>query len=47
MKGVTKEVMIDENTDEFAQYFNGNEKPKIILTTRPNPSAELFYFISD
>jgi ribosome production factor 1 len=42
-----QEVTIDENTDEFAQYFNGTEKPKIILTTRPNPSAELFYFIAD
>jgi ribosome production factor 1 len=32
--------------DEFSPYFSCVIKPKIIITTRPRPSAELFHFIS-
>ncbi|GMH60165.1 hypothetical protein TrST_g8377 [Triparma strigata] len=39
------EVLADEEDDEFAPYFSGVIKPKIIVTTRPRPSAELFQFI--
>ncbi|GMI14042.1 hypothetical protein TrLO_g2115 [Triparma laevis f. longispina] len=39
------EVLADEEDDEFAPYFSGVIKPKIIITTRPRPSAELFQFI--
>jgi len=42
-----EEVMADEATDEFAHYFSDETRPKILLTTRPCPSAELFHFISD
>ncbi len=41
------EVMGDEETDEFADYFSDTVRPKIIVTTRPRPSAKLFYFIGD
>jgi len=41
------EVLGDEAEDEFAPYFEDTIRPKIIVTTRPRPSAELFYFIND
>jgi ribosome production factor 1 len=40
------EVAADEAEDEFAPYFNG-EKPKVLITTRPRPSQNLFHFIAD
>ena len=40
------EVAADEAEDEFAPYFEG-EKPKVLITTRPRPSQNLFYFIAD
>jgi len=42
-----EEVMADEAEDEFAAYFTDTIRPKIIITTRPKPSAELFKFIHD
>lgn len=42
-----EEVQKDEAEDEFAPYFSDEIRPKIILTTRPRPSAELFHFIAD
>jgi len=41
------EVAADEDGDEFARYFDGQVKPKILVTTRPCPSAEIFKFIGD
>jgi ribosome production factor 1 len=41
------EVMGDEATDEFADYFSDTVRPKIIITTRPRPSSKLFHFIGD
>lgn len=40
------EVAADEAEDEFAPYFDG-EKPKVLITTRPRPSKNVFYFIAD
>lgn len=40
------DVRLDEETDEFAPYWNG-ENPKVLITTRPRPSQNLFYFIAD
>merc|ERR1712071_485834 len=37
----------DEAEDEFAPYFNDEIRPKILITTRPKPSAEIFIFIKD
>lgn len=42
-----EEVMADEGEDEFAPYFSDEVRPKILITTRPRPSAELFVFIQD
>uniref|UniRef100_A0A7S1Z5U4 Brix domain-containing protein n=1 Tax=Ditylum brightwellii TaxID=49249 RepID=A0A7S1Z5U4_9STRA len=42
-----EEVMADEMEDEFAPYFSDEIRPKILLTTRPMPSGELFHFIGD
>lgn len=41
------EVAADEAEDEFAPYFSDEIRPKIMVTTRPSPSAELFHFIGD
>jgi ribosome production factor 1 len=41
------EVLGDEANDEFAEYFADTIRPKIIVTTRPFPSAKLFHFIAD
>lgn len=42
-----EEVVADEMDDEFALYFNGTVKPKVMITTRPSPSGKLFLFIQD
>mmetsp|Transcript_9774 Transcript_9774/g.13820 ORF Transcript_9774/g.13820 Transcript_9774/m.13820 type:complete len:423 (+) Transcript_9774:33-1301(+) len=41
------EVLGDELCDEFVDYFQDAQRPKIILTTRPKPSSNLFHFIGD
>ncbi|CAB9516561.1 production factor 1 [Seminavis robusta] len=41
------EVQRDEDEDEFAPYFDGERQPKVLITTRPRPSQNLFYFIAD
>mmetsp|Transcript_15978 Transcript_15978/g.32130 ORF Transcript_15978/g.32130 Transcript_15978/m.32130 type:complete len:372 (-) Transcript_15978:341-1456(-) len=41
------EVALDEAEDEFAAYFADEIRPKIMITTRPRPSRELFHFIAD
>src|SRR5210317_1256456 len=42
-----EEILADEDEDEFAPYFSDEIRPKILLTTRPMPSGELFHFIAD
>lgn len=42
-----EEVLADEQGDEFAAYFSNAVKPKLLITTRPRPSAKLFPFIAD
>lgn len=41
------EVAGDEADDEFAPYFSRAVTPKVLITTRPRPSQNLFYFIAD
>lgn len=41
------EVMGDEASDEFADYFSDTVRPKILVTTRPKPSSNLFHFVGD
>ena len=41
------EVFGDEAGDEFASIFANCETPKIMITTRPRPSKELFRFVGD
>jgi len=41
------EIAGDEADDEFAPYFDGTARPKVLVTTRPRPSQCLFYFIAD
>ncbi|CAM9432982.1 unnamed protein product [Phaeothamnion confervicola] len=41
------EVFADEAEDEFALFFSNEKRPKIMLTTRPRPSQELFLFVGD
>jgi len=40
-----KEVLEDEATDEFHEYFAKGKAPQIMITTRPRPSRYLFEFI--
>ena len=40
------EVAADETGNEFAPYF-GSEKHKVLITTRPRPSQNLFHFIAN
>jgi len=42
-----EEILADEAEDEFAPYFSDEIRPKILLTTRPCPSSDLFHFIAD
>ncbi len=37
--------MADEEDDEFSAVFSANVQPKIMITTRPRPSSDLFDFI--
>ena len=41
------EIAADEADDEFARVFDSSETPKIMLTTRPQPSGELFHFLRE
>lgn len=41
------EVVGDEKDDEFANYFNSDKRPKMMITTRPKCSKKLFAFIAD
>eukprot|EP00617_Octactis_speculum_P025747 CAMPEP_0185768522 /NCGR_PEP_ID=MMETSP1174-20130828/50195_1 /TAXON_ID=35687 /ORGANISM="Dictyocha speculum, Strain CCMP1381" /LENGTH=323 /DNA_ID=CAMNT_0028453239 /DNA_START=13 /DNA_END=984 /DNA_ORIENTATION=+ len=41
------EVFGDEAGDEFASIFANTEKPKLMITTRPKPTKELFLFIGN
>ena len=45
--GDDEEVMADEADDEFAPYFADEIRPKILVTTRPRPSQQVFYLIAD
>jgi ribosome production factor 1 len=42
-----QEVFGDEAGDEFAKIFANCETPKIMITTRPRPSKNLFRFVGD
>jgi ribosome production factor 1 len=43
------EVAGDEADDEFAPYFSAEDpsRPRVLITTRPRPSQQLFHFIAD
>jgi len=42
-----EEVFGDEKDDEFANYYSNQQRPKIMITTRPKCSKKLFHFIGD
>ena len=39
------QVLADEAEDEFAAYFSAEKTPKVMITTKPRPSKELFDFM--
>jgi len=41
------EVLTDERTDEFSDYFLRGKIPKIMVTTRPKPSTKLYDFVRE
>ncbi|KAK8802152.1 hypothetical protein WA158_006546 [Blastocystis sp. Blastoise] len=41
------EVYGDEAQDEFECYYNHSKVPKVMITTRPRPSRQLFFFLSE
>ncbi|KJE97812.1 hypothetical protein CAOG_09134 [Capsaspora owczarzaki ATCC 30864] len=42
-----QEVVEDEAMDEFANYFNGETLPKLLITTSIKPVGETFKFVQD
>jgi len=42
-----EEVLLDEEEDEFSDYFNRRQVPKLMITTRPRPKKELYGFVGD
>jgi ribosome production factor 1 len=42
-----QEVEADHQDDEFHPYFQDTIRPKILITTRPKPSQQVFFFIAD
>lgn len=44
---IDDEIIGDEADDEFAEIFNNDKTPKIMITTRPNCSRKLYAFIGD
>lgn len=42
-----EEVLRDEAEDEFASYFSGEKTPKLMITTKVNPSAKIYELISE
>ncbi|RHY12460.1 hypothetical protein DYB38_000737 [Aphanomyces astaci] len=42
-----EEIVGDEQDDEFASIFAAEETPKIMWTTRPFPSADLYPFVQN
>jgi ribosome production factor 1 len=42
-----EEIAGDDAMDEFSSFWVGNKTPKIMITTRPRPSKDLFKFIGD
>eukprot|EP00590_Aulacoseira_subarctica_P004990 CAMPEP_0172430248 /NCGR_PEP_ID=MMETSP1064-20121228/53700_1 /TAXON_ID=202472 /ORGANISM="Aulacoseira subarctica , Strain CCAP 1002/5" /LENGTH=338 /DNA_ID=CAMNT_0013176179 /DNA_START=201 /DNA_END=1217 /DNA_ORIENTATION=+ len=40
-------LLVEDANDEFAPYFSDDIRPKLLITTRPRPSKELFHFIAD
>ena len=47
VKGHDAEVSADVECDELSDIMNGVIAPKIMVTTRPRPSKQLFHFIRD
>jgi len=47
VKSYDAEIEADHADDEFAHYFSNEKTAKIIVTTRPQPSKNVFHFIAD
>lgn len=47
VKPADEEVFRDEAEDEFSKFFSNDQTPKIMITTRPRPSGNLFHFVQD
>mmetsp|Transcript_2867 Transcript_2867/g.2475 ORF Transcript_2867/g.2475 Transcript_2867/m.2475 type:complete len:245 (-) Transcript_2867:212-946(-) len=42
-----EEIKNEEEQDEFAEYFNEETTPKILMTTSDKPSAKIFDFLKE
>jgi ribosome production factor 1 len=47
VKANDEEVEADHEDDEFSPYFKDTLRPKILVTTRPRPSQNVFFMIAD
>jgi len=47
IKEEDKEVMKDEEIDEFADYFKEKITPRLLVTTCRNPKSKLFAFMKE
>lgn len=42
-----EDLLGEQNVDEFANYFKGNSKPKILMTTNRRPKGGIFHFLKE
>eukprot|EP00386_Alphamonas_edax_P008467 GDKI01027747.1.p1 GENE.GDKI01027747.1~~GDKI01027747.1.p1 ORF type:complete len:382 (+),score=113.05 GDKI01027747.1:127-1146(+) len=47
VQGGDVEVQGEDKADEFASYFDGSTKPKIMVTTNKRPSAKIFDLLKE
>jgi ribosome production factor 1 len=42
-----EDLLGEQNVDEFAKYFKGDIKPKILMTTNRRPKRGIFHFLKE
>lgn len=47
VSGVDSEIAGEEADDEFSKIFDNVTAPKLMITTRPSPSGDLYHFLQE
>merc|ERR1711957_896348 len=42
-----EDLLGEHDVDEFANYFKGDSKPKILMTTNRRPKGSIFHFLKE